>query len=301
MQSQLRKEVGVVGLGAMGGAMASALVKQGWSVTGFDPSEKARSVSAKNGVTTSDALTDLAGKEFILLSLPSANIVEKTVSTLVLTAGTVAIVDATTSEPQVSRRMADLANSHAIAFVDSPVSGGRDGAESGSLSAFVGGAISDVTAAEPLLEAITGGKRRHVGPPGAGNIVKLMNNMLCSVNLLAVAEAADVAAAYDVDPAVAIDAINSATGASIVSQDKFPNQILNGRFDSGFSLKLMARDVKLAHEAAVEAGGNPRTMALVDELWQSALEQLGPEADFEAATTTFTSITETLHRGEFAK
>lgn len=275
--------------------MASSFVNQGWDVLGFDPSDAARTAASTNGVNPVSDLADLAGTPYIVLSLPSAKVVEATVPGLLATPGTIAIVDTTTSEPQTSKAMADLAVQHGAQFVDAPVSGGNTGAAAGTLASFVGGTDDAIAAALPVLEGLTGGKWKHVGPAGSGNVVKLLNNMLVSTNLLAVAEAVDVAAAYDIDLNTAVAALNTATGASTVSSKMYPEQILNANFGSGFALGLMARDVALAYDVAQRSGSTPRVFAQTNDAWQKALAALGPTADFVSATSTFTTATDALN------
>jgi 3-hydroxyisobutyrate dehydrogenase len=167
--------------------------------------------------------------------------VETTVPQL-LAPGTIAIIDTTTSEPATSKHMAGLAREQGAAFVDAPVSGGRDGAATGSLSAFVGATDEALAAAEPVLLALTGGKYSHIGGPGSGNVVKLLNNVLAAANLVSVGEALGVAKAYGIDPATAAASISNASGGSKVSANMYPNWVLSGTHNSGFSLGLMARD-----------------------------------------------------------
>ncbi|NUS36587.1 MAG: NAD(P)-binding domain-containing protein, partial [Pseudarthrobacter sp.] len=128
MNEPQNRRVAVIGLGAMGGAMAATLHKAGWDVTGFDPSEAARTAAEKAGISTADALAAVAGTPYAVLSLPAASIVETTVPQLLAAPGTIAIVDTTTSEPATSKHMAELAETRGAAFIDAPVSGGRDGA-----------------------------------------------------------------------------------------------------------------------------------------------------------------------------
>lgn len=292
------RRVGIVGLGSMGGAMAATFVRAGWEVSGFDPSATAMQKATEAGVRAVGSVADLAGMPFVVLSLPSARDVEATVPGLFAASGTAAVVDTTTSEPETSRNMVALTAEHGAHFVDCPVSGGTAGAAAGTLSAFVGGSTDALEVVEPVLTVLTGGKWRHIGPVGAGNVVKLLNNILCSTNLVAVAEAMDIAAAYGIDLNSAVGALNTATGASIVSQKMFPDWILSGTFDSGFALGLMARDVDLAIEVAERGGARPRVMAATQLAWRSALAELGPKADFVSATSVFTTATRALSPGQ---
>ncbi|SEJ00193.1 3-hydroxyisobutyrate dehydrogenase [Arthrobacter sp. yr096] len=286
------RRVAVIGLGSMGGAMASTLHNAGWNVIGFDPSEAARTAAAGIGVSTTAELQDLAGTPYAVLSLPSATIVEATVPVLLSAPGTIAIIDTTTSEPGTSTAMDTLAESSGAAFVDAPVSGGRDGAATGSLSAFVGATDPALKAAQPILEALTGGKYAHIGGPGSGNVVKLLNNVLAAANLVSVGEALGVAKAYGIDPAVAARSISDASGGSKVSAAMYPNWVLSGTHDSGFSLGLMARDAALAIEVARQIGERPELLAAAAGQWQEALAALGPAADFtEIARTVAPAVT----------
>lgn len=292
MNNTLDRRIAVIGLGSMGGAMAATLHHAGWEVTGFDPSEAARSAASETGIATTANIEDLAGTPYAVLSLPSAKIVESTVPRLLSAPGTVAIIDTTTSEPATSKLMSSLAEENGAAFLDSPVSGGRDGAASGTLSAFVGATDAALAAAEPVLLALTGGKYNHIGGPGSGNVVKLLNNVLAAANLVSVGEALGVAKAYGIDPAKAAASISEASGGSKVSATMYPNWVLSGTHNSGFSLGLMARDAALAVDVAKQIGESPALLAAAASQWQEALAVLGPAADFtEIARTIAPAIT----------
>ena len=292
MNTSTDRRIAVIGLGAMGGAMAATLHRAGWAVTGFDPSGVARAAASDAGIPTTANVADLAGTPYAVLSLPAASIVETTVPQLLAAPGTVAIIDTTTSEPATSQQMASLAEAQGAAFVDAPVSGGRDGAATGSLSAFVGATDAALAAAEPVLLALTGGKYSHIGGPGSGNVVKLLNNVLAAANLVSVGEALGVAKAYGIDPAKAAASISEASGGSKVSANMYPNWVLSGTHDSGFSLGLMARDAALAVDVAAQIGETPALLAAVADQWQDALAVLGPRADFtEIARTVAPAIT----------
>ncbi|MBU6534082.1 NAD(P)-dependent oxidoreductase [Streptomyces sp. NPDC057245] len=284
----MSKCTAVVGLGSMGGAMAAALLRAGRQVRGFDPSPDARSAAREAGVETVDSVGLLAGTPHVVLSWPSARVVESTLPALLSRPGTLAVVDTTTSEPDTSAACAALAAEQGVSFIDAPVSGGRTGAEAGRLTAFVGGTADALAAARPVLDDLTGGQYRHFGGPGAGNVVKLLNNVLAAVNLVAVGEAR----AHGVDPAAAAAGISGASGGSRASASMYPDWVLSGTYDSGFALGLMARDAALAVETAERRGERPRLLAAAGERWQEALAELGPAADFsEIARTVAPTLT----------
>lgn len=293
METLTKNRIAVVGLGAMGGAMASSLVRAGWHVTGFDPSSDARQSAIDNGAQAVDTLEALEDAAYVVLSLPNAALVRTTVPTLLQHWALRAIVDTTTSDPATSREMSALASEHDVAFVDSPVSGGRAGAATGSLSAFVGGTDDAVEVAAPVIDALTGGTYQHLGGPGAGNVVKLINNALAAVNLATVGEALAIAEAWGVDPGSAVAGVSEASGASRVSSRMYPDWILSGTHDSGFTMGLMARDLHLAMDIASEIGEHPTLLGAADTLWQRSLAELGSAADFtEVARTVAPSVTE---------
>ncbi|WP_262698074.1 MULTISPECIES: NAD(P)-dependent oxidoreductase [Streptomyces] len=288
----MNHHVAVVGLGSMGGAMAVTLHRAGWQVSGFDPSPAARSAAEAAGIRTVDDVGHLAGTPYAVLSLPSARVVETTVPVLLSCPGTLAVVDTTTSEPATSASLSSLAADQGAAFVDAPVSGGRDGAAEGRLTAFVGATEQAFDAARPVLEALTGGQYQHLGGPGSGNVVKLLNNALAAANLVSVGEALAIAKAYGVDPAVAAAGISGASGGSQVSAAMYPKWVLTGAHDSGFSMGLMARDAALAIEIAAQRGERPELLAAANQRWQAALAVLGSGADFtEIARTVAPCLT----------
>lgn len=299
----MQQRIAVIGLGAMGGAMAATLHTSGWSVTGFDPSPAAREAAAALGIRAVDALEGIGEVDYAVLSLPNAALVRSTVPALLAGGVTGGIVDTTTSEPATSRAMSELAEATGSAFVDAPVSGGRAGAATGKLSAFVGGTDRAVAAVTPALQALTSGQFQHLGAAGAGNVVKLINNALAAVNLATVGEALAVAKAWGVDPAAAAAGVSGASGASKVSAAMYPDWVLSGTHDSGFSMGLMARDVSLAMDIAAEVGETPELLRASSALWQRSLAELGATADFtEIARTVAPAVTnQAQSRGDAAE
>jgi 3-hydroxyisobutyrate dehydrogenase len=275
--------VAVVGLGAMGGAIAATLTRLGWSVRGHDTAEASRSRARDAGVEVVATLAELSGTPQVLLSLPGAEQVLAVVPELLRLPGLRLIVDTTTSDPATSARLAAQAAAARVAFVDAPVSGGPTGAAAGALAAFVGATPAHVPLAGPLLDAITGGQWRYLGPPGAGNVVKLLNNVLCAGAIALCAEAVDIAAAYDVDADTVIAALDSGSGRNAATAVNFPRWVLPGTYDSGFPVRMMTRDVTMAGELAERAGGAMTVIGAVRRCWQEAARQLPPEADFNRA------------------
>lgn len=292
------QRIDVLGLGNMGLGMAVTLRAAGWHVTGYDPDPSARLRAASEGLGCADHL-NLLQAPVVILSLPGAEVVEECVPQLLAQERMIAILDTTTSEPQTSRAMEALAAGAGSSFVDAPVSGGRVGAWSGGLTAFVGGTDAAVVEVAPALDCLTS-RWTHLGAIGSGNVVKLLNNMLCAANLASVAEAIDVLAAHGLDIETGLEALNAGSGRSAVSQVSFADSILKGDLVGGFAVGLMARDVRLGLSVAREAGATPSVLAVTDDVWAHALEKLGPEADCNTAPSTFTTATTCLDPSELA-
>jgi len=191
----------------------------------------------------------------------------------------VIVIDTSTSEPDVSRSLARDLEKVGHGFLDAPVSGGPSGSASGNLAIMIGGRESDVAQARPVIEAMAS-KIHHVGPSGAGNVAKLVNNLLVAAHMISTSEGLKLAAAAGVDPEAALRVVNAATGRSAISEMHFPTWIMSNRFDSGFSMGLMRKDVRLAREMAERAGAVLPLSELVAEIWAASSDRLSDTDDF---------------------
>jgi len=277
--------VGVIGLGSMGLGMARTLAAKGFEVKGFDLSPVRRDLAAEGGVhpaqTIAEAFRDM---NFVVFSLPTAKDVEAVVTQHAdllggEERGRVVIIDTSTSEPDVSRALAAKLDLLGHGFLDAPVSGGPGGAASGALTMMIGGKDSDLALARPVIEALSS-KALHVGPSGAGNVAKLVNNMLAAAHMVTTGEGLKLALAAGIDPEAALRVVNAASGRSMISEVHFPTWVMSDRFDSGFSMGLMRKDVRLAHELAQSTGAVTPLSDLVAKLWAEGSEELSDQDDF---------------------
>jgi 3-hydroxyisobutyrate dehydrogenase len=276
--------IGVVGLGNMGLGMAATLARKGFQVTGYDISPGRRAAVEAHGVGFSADLGDvLASADALVFSLPLASDVEGVVMApgglLERRDRKVVVIDTSTSDPGTSRRLATRLAAAGHGLLDAPVSGGPSGAAEGTLTMMVGGAPEDFAIAEPVLAAMSS-RAVHVGPSGAGNIVKLVNNLLVAAHLVTTGEAMRLSEAAGLSAAEAIAVVNTATGRSAISEVMFPRWILTNSFDSGFSAGLMRKDVRLALDLAAASGVELPLSAHVAAIWRDAREQLPDGADF---------------------
>ena len=278
------RTIGVVGLGNMGLGMAGTLVRAGFAVSGYDISPTRRALAEAVGVAYVADLADLLrSSDALVMSLPYARDVEAVVTAadglLSRHDRKVVVIDTSTSDPQTSRRLAERLAQAGHALLDAPVSGGPSGAAEGTLTMMVGGAAADFAQAGPVLEALSS-RAIHVGPSGAGNIAKLVNNLLVAAHLVTTGEAMRLSQAAGLAAEDALKVVNSATGRSAISEVMFPRWILPGTFDSGFSAGLMRKDVQLALELAQQVGADCPLSAHVGQLWQAARETIPDAADF---------------------
>lgn len=276
--------IGVIGLGNMGRGMALTLRRAGLGVSGFDQAEQARATLAGEGITiAADVATLATSVDLLVLSLPNAGAVRAVIEGAggVLAHGRkgLIVVDTTTSEPETTRDLAAKLDAAGMALLDAPVSGGPKGAASGTMTMVIGGDAAVLARAEPVLATMTG-KRVHVGPSGAGHATKLINNLLCAAHLVTLREAVALAKGAGLDPVQVFSGINAGSGRSGVSEVNWPLWIANGAFDSGFTMGLMRKDVRLGAGLAASLG---LALPLLDEtarLWGESAGALADGEDF---------------------
>lgn len=274
-------KTGIIGCGSMGGGMARRLHGEGIAVTCYDSSGAARDALAKAGLVVRATARELAGEvDLLILSLPRAAIVEDVMREIHddVSAGTV-ILDTSTSEPATSQALARQAAGRGYTFIDAPVSGGQTAAANGTMTMLLGGNVDVLATLEPVLALLTH-KRVAVGASGAGNAAKIANNMLCAANLVLVAEALRLAKAVGVPAESLLEGVNAGSGRSGVSEVNYPRWILNGSYDSGFTMGLMRKDVNLALALADENGMALPAFEGIAKLWNDSRDAIDDSADF---------------------
>lgn len=220
------------------------------------------------GARVAPSLSELPdGVDTVVLMLPDSRVVESVLLTdgllARLPAGSL-VIDMGSSEPTSTRRLAETARARDVGYVDAPVSGGVAKAVTGELSIMVGGDPVDVERARPHLEPL-GATVLVVGGPGAGHAAKALNNLLSATNIAAAAEVLTVARAFGIAPDAMVDVLNASTGRSQATEVKYPKHVLTGRYDSGFAMDLMIKDLGIARSLAQDQGANtPVTDAAFD-------------------------------------
>ena len=275
--------LGFVGVGRMGGPMASRLLDAGYALSVFDTSADAVKPLSARGATVAASPEDVASAaEIVLMSLPTPAIVQ----TVALGDRGVArgskittLVDLSTTGPGTATVVARALAERRIVLVDSPVSGGVAGAKGGTLAVMVSCPKPAFTLVEPVLRHF--GRLFYTGEkPGLAQTAKLANNLLAAAALVVSSEALAMGVKAGLDPKVLIDIINAGSGRNSATQDKFPRSILTGTFDFGFATGLSYKDVRLCVDEA-EALGVPMVVgAAVREMLAITNAKFGPDSDF---------------------
>lgn len=295
--------VGFVGLGNMGIPMTQRLVAAGYQVRGYDMSADA--VAAFEAIGTSDAgggvtaVADLAaigdGADAVILMLPDSDIVERVIlgrlasepvegttgGLLASLSAGATIIDMSSSDPARTRILAAQVALAGVTLIDAPVSGGVSGATAGTLMIMVGGPSAAFERFQPML-ATLGKKVVHAGDVGAGHAVKALNNLMSAAHLLASSEALIAGRRFGLDPAVMLEIVNGASGRSGSTENKWPNYVLTEKYDAGFSIRLMVKDVKLALSIEHATGVPSAASEAVVATWEAALADLPADADHTA-------------------
>jgi 3-hydroxyisobutyrate dehydrogenase len=273
--------IGFIGLGMMGRPMAHLLHGAGHRLVVRDANLEVASGFATDhaGVVVASGGQDFAGCDAVITMLPNSDIVDAVVNDLVphLKRGA-CVVEMSSADPNRTRALASRLKEHGIALIDAPVSGGVKKAVAGSLAIMVGGDADEFARQEPLLE-VMGKTITYVGPVGAGHALKALNNYVSAAALIATAEAIHVGAAFGIEAATIVDVINASTGKNNTTENKAHQFMLNGAFNSGFSLALQAKDVGIA-AALGQSVHMPMELAQkVHAMTANASEALGPGAD----------------------
>nr|XP_014102774.1 probable 3-hydroxyisobutyrate dehydrogenase, mitochondrial [Bactrocera oleae]XP_036225893.1 probable 3-hydroxyisobutyrate dehydrogenase, mitochondrial [Bactrocera oleae] len=253
-QAVTAKNVGFIGLGNMGGHMASNLIKQGHKLHVFDISKEACDNLKAKGATVYDKTTDLAkNSDYVITMLPNNDIVWKAYNDMTadgVNKNTV-FIDSSTIDPNVVKQLQKFISEKGARFIDAPVSGGVPGAEQATLTFMVGGTQDEYNTVKPILEGM--GKRiTYCGSYGMGQAAKLCNNMMLAISMIGTSEAMNLAIRQGLDPNVFAEIINSSTGRCWSSElynpvpGVTPTAPSNRDYAGGFSTDLITKDLGLA-------------------------------------------------------
>lgn len=297
------KRVAFLGIGNMGWPMAANLVKAGFEVTVADVVPgRADAFAAETGGKAAASPAEAAkGADCVITIVPTSKQVAEAVDAVLpaLAKGTL-VIDMTSGQPGRTREIACMLAGHGVAMIDCPVSGGVPRAKTGQLAIMAGGDEADLDRADPVLKAM-GTSIHRCGPIGAGQAMKALNNLVSAGGYLIGIEALLIGQRFGLDPAKMVDVLNASTGMNNSTQKKFKEYVLSRRFDAGFGLDLMVKDLSIALEVGRETTTPTPFAALCREMWASAAALLGPGADHTAVAKLSEQMSGTVLGGNVEK
>lgn len=273
----MSERIGFVGLGIMGRGMVRNLLKNGFSVRVWNRTVSRSEELAKDGAVIGSSPQDVAAHSDIVITCVSDT---PDVQAVILgengiihgaAAGSL-VIDMSTISPQATIEIAKQLNANGVQMLDAPISGGSEGAAKGTLSIMIGGAQADVARAMPAFQAM-GKTITHVGAQGAGQTVKLVNQILVVGNCLAMCEAMVFAQAGGVDLEKCLNAVTGGAAGSWMLANRGP-QIMNRDWRPGFTINLQQKDVRLILKEADDLGVPVMATGLIFNLYRT-LQQMG--------------------------
>ena len=274
----------------MGAPMAINLANAGHEVVGFDP---VGAIPA--GVARAQSAQDAAhGADVVITMLPNGAIAHSVATDIVpIMAKGAVLLDCSTIDVASARAMDQLAQDHAIGFLDAPVSGGVGGATAGTLTFMVGGTDQAFAIANPLFE-VMGQKAVHCGAAGNGQAAKICNNMILGVTMIGTCEAFALADKLGLDRQAMFDVVSTSSGYSWTMNAYCPapgigpQSPADNSYKPGFAADLMLKDLRLSQQAAKDVDADTPMGAAATALYQTFVEhEDGAGQDFSAMLPRF--------------
>lgn len=272
-----------VGLGQMGLPMAKRCIAAGFKVRGADLSAPARdALVAAGGEAFASGREAAKDASLLITMLPDSRVVRAAVLgdqgvADVLAKGAL-IIDMSSSVPIDTQSLGKDLAARGIGLIDAPVSGGVRRAIDGSLSIMAGGDAASVERAKPVLQAMAKSVFA-TGPLGSGHAMKALNNYVSAAGLVAACEALLVGRRFGLQPETIIDVLNASTGKNNSTDVKMKQFVISETFASGFSLALMAKDLRIAADLSKLVGLDPSHAETIAALWENAKSSLEANAD----------------------
>ncbi|CAG9269643.1 NAD(P)-dependent oxidoreductase [Paraburkholderia caribensis] len=289
MTSDVSKtKIGFVGIGNMGFPMAACLQRAGYDLTVSDASESRMDefVTEVGGKKASELASLAAECDFVVTMLPNSSVVAD-----VLFEGSdnlarglkkgATLIEMSSGVPSKTLEIAKRLESLGVGIIDAPVSGGPTKSGSGTLTIMTGGEKEVVDRCMPILE-VMGEKIFRTGALGSGQVLKCVNNLVSAGCFLISAEAVFIGQKFGLDPNFIVDVLNVSSGQNSSAQRKMKQYVLSHKYESGFSLDLMVKDLTIAMEVARDTKTNVPFASLCREIWAMTGAVLGSGKDHTA-------------------
>ena len=266
-------QVGFIGLGIMGQPMAGHLLKAGYPLTVYNRTLSKTEELKSQGASVAQSPAQAARKAEVVITIVSdspdvAQVIEGSEGVLEGISPGAVVIDMSTVSPALEQRLDGLLRGKGASLIDAPVSGGDVGARKATLAIMAGGDEQAFERVRPILE-VMGRSITYCGPSGSGQLAKLCNQILVSVNLMAVCEALSLAWRNNLDPLTMIEAVQGGAAGSWQLANLGP-KIASDDFDPGFMIDLMQKDLRLVQEAASSSDTPLPATSLVHQLFQSS-------------------------------
>jgi 3-hydroxyisobutyrate dehydrogenase len=279
------KTIGFIGIGNMGGPMASHLLRAGFDVTVFDirPETVALFVERHGGRSSGSAADAAAGADAIITMLPNDRVVHAAIlgqggAGEKLRPGAV-VIDMSTSDPLATRALSDALEPRGIAVVDAPVMGGVVFAKDATLDVMVGGPSSAIERCRPIFDAV-GRSVIECGGVGSGHALKALANYVNACALVNCIEALTIGRRFGLDSKFMAEAlIPMCAGRNHPIEKKILPHVLTRKFGTGMALGFIAKDLKIAEDTARSLEAYAPLAEKVSQLWAAAADKLGPQVD----------------------
>ena len=249
---------------------------------------KSEQHEARYGTRCARALPDVSQADVIITCLPTSTEVADVARELAPTMKSGSLwIDCTSGDPDSTKYISRMLKEAGVTMIDCPVSGGPDGAASGQLTAMVGGDTNDV--AQSVINIFAKKKIVRCGTVGAGHAVKAMNNCLNAAHLIVAGEALLALKKWGVQPEVALQAINASSGRSLQTEVRIPTEVLTRRFDYGFKLGLMLKDVRIAVDGLAACQEDRRGNSIlpaVKKMLEESVNAQGYDVDYTCVLRT---------------
>jgi 3-hydroxyisobutyrate dehydrogenase len=286
--------VGYIGIGNMGGALASRLVGK-VALTVFDSNAESLGNWRRDGVAVAEDAPELARNcEIVLTCLPTSNEVRE----VILGEGGIAkhlvpgslIVDMTSGDPAVTREISKSVLEHNLELIDAPVSGGPRGAREGTIAIMVGGSAAQFERASRVLDFISA-NIIHAGTVGSGHSIKLGNNLLNLICRMGTFEVVSMLVREGVAPDMAVNIIQKSSGRNYATEITLPDNILSGKMNQGFASAMMEKDSNLALKIGAAHDHDMALGKVAQEILGRTIAQFGRDADISTVANLFENET----------
>jgi 3-hydroxyisobutyrate dehydrogenase len=286
--------IGFIGLGTMGGPMATNVVKAGHDVLAYDADAACLAAfCAETGARPAEQLAQLGACEVVVTMLPTGAIVRDVLRSAGADGFTadphpdLLVIDMSSSEPVGTQELGRSLGERGIALVDAPVSGGMARAAAGTLAIMLGADEEGLAQRAEAVCLSMGTRIFRTGPLGSGHAMKALNNYVSAACFAASAEALLIGERFGLDPGVIVDIMNASTGKNFQTEVVMKAHVVDRQFETGFKIGLLTKDVRIATDLAEAMALETPVLDLIYARWKSATDELGADRDNSEAVLSW--------------